>query len=59
MAMATRHLGIVPTLSTTGFRPFMAARLINTPDHMTQGRMGWTMVTGSSDPQGSSILAKP
>ena len=49
MAMATRHLGIVPTLSTTEYHPFMAARLINTLDHVTEGRVGWNMVTGSSD----------
>jgi FMN-dependent oxidoreductase (nitrilotriacetate monooxygenase family) len=49
MAQATKHLGIVPTLSTTEYHPFMLARLINTLDHVTEGRVGWNMVTGSSD----------
>ena len=49
LAQATKHLGIVPTLSTTEYQPFMLARLVNTLDHVTQGRVGWNMVTGSSD----------
>jgi FMN-dependent oxidoreductase (nitrilotriacetate monooxygenase family) len=49
MTMATKHLGIVPTLSTTEYHPFMLARLVNTLDHVTEGRVGWNMVTGSSD----------
>jgi FMN-dependent oxidoreductase (nitrilotriacetate monooxygenase family) len=49
MTMATRHLGIVPTLSTTEYHPFMLARLVNTLDHVTDGRVGWNIVTGSSD----------
>ena len=49
MAMATKHLGIVPTLSTTEYHPFMLARLVNTLDHVTDGRVGWNIVTGSSD----------
>jgi FMN-dependent oxidoreductase (nitrilotriacetate monooxygenase family) len=49
MTMATKHLGIVPTLSTTEYHPFMLARLVNTLDHVTDGRVGWNIVTGSSD----------
>ena len=49
MAMATKYLGIVPTLSTTEYPPYMLARLVNTLDHATDGRVGWNMVTGSSD----------
>lgn len=42
---ATRHLGIVTTLSTLVYQPFMLARLISTLDHMTRGRFGWNIVT--------------
>ncbi len=49
LAQATKHLGIVPTLSTTEYQPYMLARLVNTLDHVTEGRVGWNMVTGSSD----------
>lgn len=49
MAEATKHLGIVPTLSTAEYPPYLLARLVNTLDHVTDGRVGWNMVTGSSD----------
>lgn len=49
MAQATTHLGIIPTLSTAEYPPYMLARLVNTLDHVTEGRVGWNMVTGSSD----------
>jgi FMN-dependent oxidoreductase (nitrilotriacetate monooxygenase family) len=49
MAQATKHLGIVPTLSTAEYPPYLLARLVNTLDHTTDGRVGWNMVTGTSD----------
>jgi len=49
MAQATKHLGIVPTLSTAEYPPYLLARLVNTLDHVTEGRVGWNMVTGTSD----------
>jgi FMN-dependent oxidoreductase (nitrilotriacetate monooxygenase family) len=49
LAEATKHLGIIPTLSTGEYPPFMLARLVNTLDHVTEGRVGWNMVTGSND----------
>ncbi|MFT4262796.1 MAG: NtaA/DmoA family FMN-dependent monooxygenase [Nocardioides sp.] len=44
----TRNIGIVPTLSVTEYHPYLLARTINTLDHMSQGRTGWNIVTGSS-----------
>ena len=49
LAQATTRLGIVPTLSTTEYPPFLLARLINSLDHVTEGRVGWNIVTGSND----------
>lgn len=49
LAQATRHLGIVPTLSTSEYPPFLLARLVNSLDHVTEGRVGWNIVTGSND----------
>jgi FMN-dependent oxidoreductase (nitrilotriacetate monooxygenase family) len=46
MASVTRHLGLVPTLSTGMYRPFMLARLLATLDHFSRGRAGWNVVTG-------------
>ena len=49
LAMATKHLGIVPTLSASEYPPFLLARMVNSLDHLTEGRVGWNIVTGSSD----------
>lgn len=49
MAGATRHIGIVPTLATFAYPPFLLARLVATLDQVSGGRAGWNMVTGSSD----------
>ena len=49
LAQATKTLGIVPTLSVSEYPPYLLARLINTLDHTTEGRVGWNCVTGSND----------
>src|ERR1700722_9131099 len=35
LAQATKHLGLVPTLSTTEYPPYLLARQVNTLDHVT------------------------
>jgi FMN-dependent oxidoreductase (nitrilotriacetate monooxygenase family) len=45
----TKSLGIVATLATSETTPFHLARLISSLDHLSHGRIGWNMVTGSSD----------
>ncbi len=49
MAQGTKHLGIVPTLSTFAYHPYLVARIVGTLDQVSGGRGGWNMVTGSSD----------
>ena len=49
LAQATENLGIVPTLSVSEYPPYLLARLVNSLDHVTEGRMGWNCVTGSND----------
>ncbi len=49
LAQATKHLGLVPTLSVTEYPPFLLARLVNSLDHVTEGRIGWNCVTSSND----------
>ena len=49
LIQATSRIGIVTTLSTTEYHPFMLARLTNTLDHVSDGRSGWNLVTGSND----------
>ncbi len=49
LAASTRRLGIVPTLSTFAYHPYLTARIISSLDQISGGRAGWNMVTGSSD----------
>jgi FMN-dependent oxidoreductase (nitrilotriacetate monooxygenase family) len=49
LGQATSRLGIVPTLSTSFYPPFLLARLCATLDHMTRGRLGWNIVTSAED----------
>lgn len=47
MAAATRHLGFVVTVSTSYELPYAFARKMTTLDHLTQGRIGWNIVTSA------------
>jgi FMN-dependent oxidoreductase (nitrilotriacetate monooxygenase family) len=47
LAAATSRLGIIATASTTFYPPFLAARLMNTLDHLSHGRAGVNLVTSS------------
>lgn len=45
LAAATSHLCFAVTLSTTNHVPYRTARLFSTLDHLTDGRIGWNVVT--------------
>lgn len=45
LAAITRHLAFGATVTTTYEHPFSHARRFSTLDHMTQGRIGWNIVT--------------
>jgi alkanesulfonate monooxygenase SsuD/methylene tetrahydromethanopterin reductase-like flavin-dependent oxidoreductase (luciferase family) len=49
MAAATRHLGFGVTANLTYEQLFLFARRMSTLDHLTQGRIGWNIVTGYLD----------
>ncbi|CAN5412827.1 NtaA/DmoA family FMN-dependent monooxygenase [soil metagenome] len=48
IAQATKHIGLVPTISTMQYHPYLAARLGATLDHLTDGRIGLNVVTSVS-----------
>lgn len=48
IAYETRHIGLIGTIATTFNHPFSAARLGATLDHLTNGRVGFNLVTASS-----------
>ncbi len=45
IALATEHLGIGITASTSFEHPYTFARRLSTADHHTRGRVGWNIVT--------------
>ncbi|MGD9603674.1 MAG: LLM class flavin-dependent oxidoreductase [Gammaproteobacteria bacterium] len=45
MAAATRRLGFAATYSTTYYPPYHTAKVFSTLDHLTDGRVGWNVVT--------------
>src|ERR1700735_5395010 len=49
MAAATRHLGFGVTVTLSYEPPFPFARRMSTLDHLTDGRIGWNVVTGYLD----------
>jgi FMN-dependent oxidoreductase (nitrilotriacetate monooxygenase family) len=49
MSYATARLGVVITMSTMAYPPFLLARLASTLDHIARGRFGWNIVTSAED----------
>jgi FMN-dependent oxidoreductase (nitrilotriacetate monooxygenase family) len=49
IAAATSRLGVVATMSTMAWPPFMLARVCTTIDHIAGGRFGWNIVTSGED----------
>ena len=49
MTAVTSRIGIVPTFGTYAYPPYLLARLMATLDQVSDGRIGWNAVTGSSD----------
>ena len=49
IGQATRYLGIVATMTTSFYPPFIGARLAATLDHLTEGRVGLNIVTAHND----------
>ncbi|WP_108260261.1 NtaA/DmoA family FMN-dependent monooxygenase [Mangrovicoccus ximenensis] len=48
MTQASKHVGIVPTISTSFYPPYLLARLISTLDLMSDGRVGCNFVTSTA-----------
>jgi FMN-dependent oxidoreductase (nitrilotriacetate monooxygenase family) len=49
LGQATSHLGIIATMTTAFYPPYLGARLAATLDHLTRGRMGINLVTAHND----------
>jgi FMN-dependent oxidoreductase (nitrilotriacetate monooxygenase family) len=55
MGLATRHLGLGGTYSTTYYEPFHVARTFATLDHMIGGRAAWNIVTSLNDSEAANF----
>ncbi|WP_428377903.1 NtaA/DmoA family FMN-dependent monooxygenase [Lichenicoccus sp.] len=49
MTQRSKHIGIISTVSTIQYPPYLAARLFTTLDHLTEGRVGMNVVTSVTD----------
>lgn len=49
ISQVTKHIGLVPTVSSTFTNPYSVARQLLSLDHVTQGRVGWNLVTSMTD----------
>ncbi|MCA0301812.1 MAG: NtaA/DmoA family FMN-dependent monooxygenase [Proteobacteria bacterium] len=49
LVQATQRLGIVPTISTSFYPPYLLARLMATLDLMSRGRVGCNFVTSTAE----------
>ena len=55
MGLATSHLGLGATYSTTYYSPFHVARLFASIDHFTKGRAVWNVVTSLNDSEAQNF----
>jgi len=49
LAPLTKHLGFIATASTTYEEPYTLARKFASLDHISNGRVGWNVVTSTGD----------
>jgi N-acetyl-S-(2-succino)cysteine monooxygenase len=47
LTMATTHIGLAATASTTYTEPYNLARMLASLDHLSGGRIAWNVVTGA------------
>jgi FMN-dependent oxidoreductase (nitrilotriacetate monooxygenase family) len=48
LSAMTSHIGLISTATTTYLDPFHVARMFATLDQLSQGRVGWNVVTSSA-----------
>src|SRR5471032_2197401 len=58
MAAVTKNLGFGLTANLTYEPPFLFARRMSTLDHLTDGRVGWNIVTGYLDSAAKAMRAR-
>jgi FMN-dependent oxidoreductase (nitrilotriacetate monooxygenase family) len=59
VAALTEKLGLIVTASTTVEPPAANARRFTSLDHLSGGRIGWNIVTGSSGATAAALMGQP
>lgn len=59
IAHGTRHIGLLTTLSTSFYPPYIAARQLQSLNWITQGRIGWNIVTALAGHQNFGLETMP
>ena len=49
LTQSTSHIGLVPTMSTSFYPPYLLARTLSTLDSLSRGRAGWNVVTSAEN----------
>jgi alkanesulfonate monooxygenase len=49
LAVSTRHIGFIATITTSYNEPYNLARQLASLDHISKGRIGWNMVTSNNE----------
>lgn len=55
LAEATENLGVAVTMSVTYYEPYLLARKLSTLDHLTNGRIGWNIVTSYHENEAANM----
>jgi FMN-dependent oxidoreductase (nitrilotriacetate monooxygenase family) len=55
LAMVTRPIGLVATVSTTYNEPYTVARKFASLDHLSAGRAGWNLVTSTAEAEAQNF----
>ena len=55
LAVATKHIGLICTATTTYLDPFHVARLFASLDQISHGRAGWNLVTSSAPAEAANF----
>ncbi|GAA1001938.1 NtaA/DmoA family FMN-dependent monooxygenase [Subtercola frigoramans] len=59
LAAVTEHIGLVTTVSTMVESPPVVTRQFRTLDHLSRGRVGWNIVTGSAQAASALLFGEP
>ncbi|UUZ93651.1 NtaA/DmoA family FMN-dependent monooxygenase [Paenibacillus sp. P25] len=55
LAVATKRIGLIATLSTSFNEPFNVARRFASIDHLSKGRAGWNIITSGTDAEAQNF----